>query len=178
MSCGQGDTKQNEEKDTTEASTNTDKQTESKEKSSNSDDSKLVELFQLERPDSLDLLKSVFGEPKMVERIAPTTDPYQSSTWELSDGTIIWFDDYQVSGTSVEAKGIQVIKTPLGISINQSTLDDCKKIIKDIKQSDISGEFEILKFKNDNVWYFLTFDKKSKLLKVIKLATIELDAVS
>jgi hypothetical protein len=181
-SCGQSDTKQQKlnEKDTTSSSANSDNQIqeEQEEKESSNNNNQLTKFFQIEIPNSLEQLKSILGSETKVERESPSGDSYKSSTWELSDSTIIWFDNAQESGTTIEAKGQQIIETPLGISINQSTFDDCKEIIKDIKKSTSLSDdkVETWKFNKGKVWYFLEFNK-DKLLKRIKLAAVDLDTV-
>jgi hypothetical protein len=95
MSCGGKDeSSQNEEVATTESEEN------SEDTPANAL-SLLEQVFQIKKPDSLEVLEAILGKAKMVERIAPTTDPYQSSTWEWEDGTIIWFDNAQSSGIKI-----------------------------------------------------------------------------
>ena len=115
----------------------------------------------------------------MVERIAATTDPYPSSTWEWEDGTVIWFEDYQSSGITVETKAQEPIATPLELTLNQSSLDDSKGRFAGLKKSERNAEapaVEVWKIQQGDTWYFLSFNKDKVLIR-IKIAAVDLDAV-
>jgi len=174
MSCGGKDeSSQNEEVATTESEENS-------EETPANELSLLEQVFQIKKPDSLEVLEAILGKAKMVERIAPTTDPYQSSTWEWEDGTIIWFDNAQLSGINIETKAQEPIATPLELTLNQSLLDDSKERFADLKKSNSNAEapaVEVWKIQQGNTWYFLFFNK-DKVLVRIKIAALDLDTVN
>ena len=139
----------------------------------------LEQVFQIQDPTSLEALKAILGDAKMVERIAATTDPYPSSTWEWEDGTVIWFEDYQSSGITVETKAQEPIATPLELTLNQSSLDDSKGRFAGLKKSERNAEapaVEVWKIQQGDTWYFLFFNKDKVLIR-IKIAAVDLDAV-
>ena len=196
VSCGQSDTKQKElelkerelalkekelslkEKETVPDSAKALNQTSPKDESS-SINNQLTNVFKISMPVTYINLKSILGgETKIVKEDTPDgSETYDIYQWELSDGTIISFDKFGGEGASnilIEAKGQQVIKTPLDISINQSTYNDCKAIIQNLEKGISYDNYKIWKFKKGKAWHYLIFTKDN-LLKKIRLTSWDVE---
>ncbi len=178
-SCGQNESNQNEEADTSEDSTTVVEQTaeeEAEEKMLNM--ARLLKVFEMQDPSSIEELKTILGEPTTaIERIANTGDPYQSSTWEFEEGIVLWYDDAQGNGFTIESKeqtSISIFGEP--VILNKSSLDDCKKAVARLQVAAKSNDSIVWKANVGRIWMYFTFDK-NKILKSIKLAAFDLDYV-
>jgi hypothetical protein len=130
---------------------------------------------------ALQQLKAIFGTGKKVSRMAPSGDPYESDTWEFDD-FVIWFDNAQESGITLASKaGGHAVGTPLGIVLNDSSLEQCKEVFEGVIEESSSNtdapDLEVWKTSRDGIWYFLYFNEDEVLMR-IKISSVDLDRVS
>lgn len=154
-----------------------------------SDSGLLEQVFQVAPPpredvasgSALQQLKAILGEGRTVTRMASFGDPFESDTWEFDD-FVIWFDNAQESGITIEHKGGEyAVGTPLGIVLNESSVEQCRAAFGGaLRQSSHAAtdapEMEVWKGSRDGVWYFLYFNE-SKVLVRIKISALDLDNV-
>jgi len=154
-----------------------------------SDSGLLEQVFQIAPPPhadeasggALQQIKAILGEGRKLTRMAPFGDPFESDTWEFDD-FVIWFDNAQQSGITIEHRGGEhAVGTPLGIVLNESSVEQCRAAFGGALQR--SGhvaadapQMEVWKGSRDGVWYFLYFNE-GKLLMRIKISSLDLDSV-
>src|SRR5690606_34273319 len=142
------------ERDTVSKSTETDKQQEMN-ADSNPVNNQLANIFQIGVPVTYKKLKSILGgETKIVKEEWITGEgTYDVFIWELVDGAILELDASYEGGLILSAKGQHIVKTPLDISINQSTLNDCKTKFQNLQKGQSYNNFIRWKFKKGKTWH-------------------------
>jgi hypothetical protein len=130
-------------------------------------DSVLNKIYKHRMPILLSEVESVLGKAHQIIKV---THPPQITqyTWETKDGIQYNFEDINYNEKGIELDRLtisskRVVKHPLGIYLNKSTLAACKKTCTGLKKS---LDERTYKFRKNKTWYFLEFNKQNVLDKI------------
>jgi hypothetical protein len=130
-------------------------------------DAALNKVYKHGMPMLLSVAKSVLGNSYQLTKAVDPGD-FDDYTWQTKSGLQYNFEDinYNEKGVELDRLSItakQVVKHPLGIYLNRSTIAECKKAFAGLKKS---LDERTWKFQKNKVWYFLVFNKKNVLVKI------------
>lgn len=131
----------------------------------------LNKFYNHRMPILLSDVETILGKKYMLTKGVnpPETDHY---FWETKDGVQYDFEDINYNEKGIELDRLtvsskQVVKHPLGIYLNKSTLAACKKTFAGLKKS---LDERTYKFRKNKTWYFLEFNKQNVLVKIKSVA--------
>ena len=127
----------------------------------------LSKLYKHGMPMLLSVAKSILGKDFHINKPKTPVD-FTDYVWTTKEGIQFNFEDINYNEKGVELDRLtitstQIIKHPLGIYLNKSTLAACKKMFAALKKSLDARTYKLSKGK---VWYFLEFNKQNVLIKV------------
>lgn len=130
-------------------------------------DSVLNKIYKHKMPILLSEVETILGKAlQIIEAKEPPQ--FTQYTWETKEGIRYNFEDINYNEKGIELDRLtigskQVVKHPLGIYLNRSTLAACKKICAGLKKS---LDERTYKFRKNKTWYFLEFNKQNVLYKI------------
>lgn len=130
-------------------------------------DAALNKLYKHGMPMLLLKAKAILGKGFHLTKAVDPGD-FDDYTWQTKSGLQYNFEDINYNEKGIELDRLtitakQVVKHPLGIYLNRSTLGECKKTFAGLKKS---VDERTYKFSKNKVWYFLEFNKKNVLVKI------------
>jgi hypothetical protein len=111
--------------------------------------------------------KKILGDRVRIDTAKHELD-FDNYTWGMNNGTILRFEDINYNEKGIELDRLHftatnIIKHPLGIYLNKSTVGDCKAAFPDLKKS---YEDRAYKFEKNKTWYFLVFNHDNILIEI------------
>lgn len=93
---------------------------------------------------------------------------FDDYTWKTKTGLELNFEDINYNEKGIELDRLTItatgiVKHPLGIYLNKSSLSACKKTFASLKKS---LDERTYKFSKNKDWYFLEFNKQNVLIKI------------
>ena len=130
-------------------------------------DAGISKLYKHGMPMLLSYAKAVLGNTYHFSKAGDPPD-FDDYTWQTKAGIQYNFEDINYNEKGVELDRLTitsklVVKHPLGIYLNKSTVAECKKAFAGLRKS---LDKRTYKFRKSKTWYFLEFNKKNVLVKI------------
>ena len=130
-------------------------------------DAGLSKLYKHGMPMLLSAAKAVLGNTYDFSNAGDPPD-FDDYTWQTKAGIQYNFEDINYNEKAVELDRLtitskRVLKHPLGIYLNKSTVAECKKVFAGLRKS---LDERTYKFRKNKTWYFLGFNKQNVLIKI------------
>ena len=128
---------------------------------------RINQIFSHGMPILLPKAQNILGERFKIDTAKKQLD-FDRYTWNLNDSVKLQFEDINYNEKEIELDKLYfsskyIVRHPLGISLNKSTLSDCNRIFAGLKKANGKQTFKLLKNKT---WYFLVFNNKNVLIEI------------
>ena len=129
--------------------------------------SQIDKLIKHGMPILLTEARQILGNQVRIDKAQHELD-FDNYTWNLNNGTTLRFEDINYNEKGIELDRLNftsknIIEHFSGIFLNKSTLDECKKVLPNLKKS---LENKTYKFEKNKTWYFLIFSNDNKLIEI------------
>ena len=128
---------------------------------------RINQIFNQGMPILLRKSQNILGDRFKIDTAKKQLD-FDKYTWILNDSVKLQFEDINYNEKEIELDKLYflskyIVQHPLGISLNKSTLSECRSIFSNLKKANGKQTFKLLKNKT---WYFLVFNNKNILTEI------------